>query len=95
MNKRLERVDLAKDGLRVIYHAMHDARFEGEDMVLTLENGYIFWVRGFKDKDAFEKEFDKRKSIISLVLNEKAAMEYPVIQTKDAIEQAMMQREAK
>lgn len=59
MNKRMERVTMAREGLYKLHQELHDANLEDKDMILTLEDGKVFWVRGFKDKEAFEKEYKK------------------------------------
>lgn len=57
MNKRLERVDLARIALRKIHNEMHDAKLEGADLIISLEDGKRFWVRGYSDEESFKKEF--------------------------------------
>ena len=61
MNKRLERVELAKNGLRTMHNEMHDARFDGGDMVIELNNGYIFFIQGFTTKESFDKAMKEAK----------------------------------
>lgn len=55
-NKRLERVEQVKNALRVMHNEMRDARFEGNDIVIELENGYIFLIQGFISKEAFAQK---------------------------------------
>ena len=55
MNKRLERVETAKKGLEVIHDKMHDAVFNGSEIIVTLENGYVFYIQGFTTRDSFDK----------------------------------------
>ena len=62
MNKRLERVEIAKNGLRKIHNELHDARFDGGDMILELDNGYIFFIQGFTTRESFDKAMGDAKS---------------------------------
>lgn len=61
MNKRLERVENAKIGLYKIIREMHDARFDGGDMLISLEDGTIFFIQGFTTRESFDKAFEKAK----------------------------------
>ena len=63
MNKRLERVELAKTAFKSIINGIHDARFEGNGCLVKLEDGTTFIFRGFatlekalKENDSHEKD---------------------------------------
>lgn len=55
MNKRLERVETARNGLRVMHNEMKDARFDNGNMIIELNNGYIFYIQGFTSKQMLDK----------------------------------------
>lgn len=61
MNKRLERVKNAQIGLGKMIREMHDARFDGGDMLISLEDGTIFFIQGFTTRESFDKAFKKAK----------------------------------
>ena len=61
MNKRLERVENARIGLSKIIREMHDARFDGGDMLISLEDGKVFFIQGFTTKESYDKALAKAK----------------------------------
>lgn len=65
MNKRLERVENAKEWLKVVDKRLHDARFDSGDMALFLDNGYIFYVQGFTTKESFDKAINNEKEKVN------------------------------
>lgn len=65
MNKRLERVENAKNWLKVVENSLHDARFDTGDMALFLDNGYIFYVQGFTTKESFDKTINNEKEKVN------------------------------
>ena len=65
MNKRLERVENAKNWLKVVENNLHDARFDTGDMALFLDNGYIFYVQGFTTKESFDKTINNEKEKVN------------------------------
>lgn len=66
MNKRLERVENAKEWLKVVDKRLHDARFDSGDMALFLDNGYIFYVQGFTTRESFDKMMEKNNDSVQV-----------------------------
>ena len=54
--------EIAKNGLRRIHNELHDARFDGGDMLLELDNGYIFFIQGFTTRESFDKAMGEAKN---------------------------------
>lgn len=62
MNKRLERVELARVAFASIINGIHDARFNGKDCLIKLEDGTTFMFRGFRTLEEALKEAGKEKN---------------------------------
>lgn len=58
MNKRLERVEQARNGLSFISTNIHDARFDGSQITIDLNDGKVFIIIGFESREMFEKALE-------------------------------------
>ena len=64
MNKRLERVELARVAFKSIINNIHDAKFNGNECMIKLDNGVTFLFRGFTDLDKALSEFASKNEPI-------------------------------
>lgn len=63
MNKRHERVGIATKGLEFILKTgLKDARFDGGDMLIELNDGKVFFIQGFNTKESYQNARDKAEN---------------------------------